>query len=54
VLNDINFVSPRTEASEIILYASILLDIHNNQHASCGNCEFIEKIWSMVDDSPGY
>jgi hypothetical protein len=54
VLNDINCVSPRTEASDIISDASILLDIHNDQHASCGNCEFIEKMWSMVDDSPGY
>jgi hypothetical protein len=54
VLNDINCVSPRTEASDIILDASILLDIHNDQHASCGNCEFIEKMWSMVDDSPRY
>jgi hypothetical protein len=54
VLNDINCVSPRTEASDIISDASILLDIHNDQHASCGNCEFIEQMWSMVDDSPGY
>jgi hypothetical protein len=54
VLNDINCVSPRKEASDIISDASILLDIHNDQHASCGNCEFIEKMWSMVDDSPGY
>jgi hypothetical protein len=54
VLNDINCVSPRTEASDIISDASILSDIHNDQHASCGNCEFIEQMWSMVDDSPGY
>jgi hypothetical protein len=54
VLNDINCVSPRTEASDIISDASILLDVHNDQHASCGNCEFIEQMWSMVDDSPGY
>jgi hypothetical protein len=54
VLNDINCVSPRTEASDIISDASILLDIHNDQHASGGNCEFIEQMWSMVDDSPGY
>jgi hypothetical protein len=54
VLNDINCVSPRTEASDIISDASILLDVHNDQNASCGNCEFIEKMWSMVDDSPGY
>jgi hypothetical protein len=54
VLNDINCVSPRMEASDIISDASILLDIHNDQHASCGNCEFIEQMWSMIDDSPGY
>jgi hypothetical protein len=54
VLNDINCVSPRTEASDIISDAYIPLDVHNDQHASCGNCEFIEKMWSMVDDSPGY
>ena len=54
VLNDINCVSPRTEASDIISYASILLDVHNDQHASAGNCEFIEQMWSMVDDSLGY
>jgi hypothetical protein len=54
VLNDINCVIPRMEASDIISDASILLDIHNDQHTSCGNCEFIEQMWSMVDDSPGY
>jgi hypothetical protein len=54
VLNDINCVSPRTEASDIISDASIILDVHNDQHASCGNCEFIEQMWSMVDDSLGY
>jgi hypothetical protein len=54
VLNDINCVSPRTEAYDIISDASILLDVHNDQHASCGNCEFIEQMWSMVDDSLGY
>ena len=53
-VDDINCVSPRTEASNIISDASILLDVHNDQHASCGNCEFIEQMWSMVDDSPGY
>jgi hypothetical protein len=53
-LNDINCVSPRTEASDIISDAFILLDVHNNQHASCGNCEFMEKMWSIVDGSPGY
>ena len=54
VLNDINCVSPRTEAFDIISDASILLDVHNDQHASCRNCEFIEKMWSIVDGSPGY
>jgi hypothetical protein len=54
VLNDINCVSPRTKSSDIISDAYIPLDVHNDQHASCGNCEFIEKMWSMVDDSPGY
>jgi hypothetical protein len=54
VLNDINCVSPRTEACNIISDASILLDIHNDQHAFGGNCEFIEQMWFMVDDSPGY
>jgi hypothetical protein len=54
VLNDINCVSSITEASDIISDASILLDVHNDQHASGGNCEFIEKMWSMVDDSLGY
>jgi hypothetical protein len=54
VLNDINCVIPRTEASDVISDAYIPLDVHNNQHASCGNCEFIEQMWSMVDDSPRY
>jgi hypothetical protein len=36
-LNDINCVSPRTEASDIISDASVLLDVHNDQHASCRN-----------------
>jgi hypothetical protein len=54
VLNDINCVSPRTEASDIISDASVLLDVHKDQHASCGNYEFIEQMWSMVDGSPGY
>jgi hypothetical protein len=38
VLNDINYVSPRTEAYDIISDASFLLDVHNDQHASYGNC----------------
>jgi hypothetical protein len=54
VLDDINCVSPRTEASDIILDASILLDIHKDQHASCGDCEFAEQMWFMVDGSPEY
>jgi hypothetical protein len=54
VLNDINCVSPRMEASDIISDASILLDVHNDQHASCRNCEFMEQMWSIVDGSPGY
>jgi hypothetical protein len=54
VLNDINCVSPRTEASDIISDASVLLDVHNDQHASCRNCEFMEQMWSIVDGSPGY
>jgi hypothetical protein len=54
VLNDINCVSSRMEASDIISDASILLDVHNDQHASDGNCEFIDQMWSVVDDSLGY
>jgi hypothetical protein len=54
VLNDINFVSPRIEASDIISDASVLLDAHKDQHASCENYEFIEQMWSIVDGSPGY
>jgi hypothetical protein len=54
VLNDINCVSPRTEASDIISDASVLLDVHEDQHASCEDYEFIEQMWSMVDGSPKY
>jgi hypothetical protein len=54
VLDDINCVSPRTEASAIISYASVLLDLHEDQHTSCGDYEFAEKMWSMVDVSLEY
>jgi hypothetical protein len=54
VLNDINCVSPRTEASCTISDAPVLLDVHNYQHASCENYEFIEKMWSIVDGLPRY
>jgi hypothetical protein len=54
VLDDINCVSPRTEASDIISDASVLLDLHEDQHASCGDYEFEEQMWSMVDGSPEY
>jgi hypothetical protein len=54
VLNDINYVSPRTKASDIISDASFLLDVHKDQHASCEIYEFIEQMWSIVDGSPGY
>jgi hypothetical protein len=54
VLDDINCVSPRTEASDIISDASVLLDLHEDQHASCGDYEFAEQMWSMVDGSPEY
>jgi hypothetical protein len=54
VLNDINCVIPRTEASDIISDVSVLLDVHNDQHASCRNCEFMEQMWSIVDGSPRY
>jgi hypothetical protein len=52
VLDDINCVIPRTEASDIILDASVLLDLHEDQHASCGDYEFAEQMWFMVDGSP--
>jgi hypothetical protein len=42
VLNDINCVIPRMQASDIISDAPALLDVHNDQHASCENYEFIE------------
>jgi hypothetical protein len=54
VLNDINCVGSRTEASDIISDASIPLEVHNDQHASGGSCELIEQMWSVVDDSLGY
>jgi hypothetical protein len=54
VLNDINCVSPRTEASDIISDAPVLLDVHKDQHASCENYELIEQMWSIVNGSPGY
>jgi hypothetical protein len=54
VLNDINCVSPGTEASDIISDAPALLDVHNDQHASCENYEFIEQMWSIVDGLPGH
>jgi hypothetical protein len=54
VLDDINCVSPRTEASDIISDASVLLDLHEDQHASCGDYEFAEQMWFMVDGSPEY
>jgi hypothetical protein len=40
------------EASDIISDASVLLDVHEDQHASCGDHEFVEQMWSMVDGSP--
>jgi transcriptional regulator of NAD metabolism len=53
-LDDINYVIPSTEASDIISNTSIPLDIHKDQHASCENYEFIEKMLSIVDGSPEY
>jgi hypothetical protein len=52
VLNDISGVSLRMEASDIISDASVLLDVHEDQHTSCGDYEFVEQMWSMVDGSP--
>jgi hypothetical protein len=52
VLNDISSVSSRMEASDIISDVSILLDVHKYQHASCGDYELVEQMWSMVDGSP--
>jgi hypothetical protein len=54
VLDDINCVSPRTKASDIISDAFVLLDLHEDQHASCGDYEFVEQMWFMVDGSPEY
>jgi hypothetical protein len=54
VSDDINCVSPRTEASDIISDASIILDLQEDQHTSCGDYEFAEQMWSMVDGSPKY
>ena len=42
VLDDINYVIPSMEASDIISDTSVLLDVHKDQHASCENSEFIE------------
>jgi hypothetical protein len=53
-LDDINYVSPSTEASDIISDTSVLLDVHKDQHASCENSEFIEQMLSIVDGSPEY
>jgi hypothetical protein len=52
VLNDISGVSSRMEASDIILDVSILLDVHKDQHASCGDYELVKQMWSTVDGSP--
>jgi hypothetical protein len=54
VLDDINYVIPSMEAYDIILDTSILLDVHKDQHASCENYEFIEKMLSIVDGSLEY
>jgi hypothetical protein len=54
VLDDINCVSPRMEASDIISDAYVLLDLHEDQHASCGDYDFAEQMWFMVDGSPEY
>jgi hypothetical protein len=53
-LNDIHYVIPSTEASDIISDTSVLLDVHKDQRASCENSEFIEQMLSTVDSSPGY
>jgi hypothetical protein len=53
-LDDINYVSPSTEASDIILDTYVPLDVHKDQHASCNNYEFIEHMLSIVDGSPEY
>jgi hypothetical protein len=52
VLNDMSGVSSRMEASDIISDVSVLLDVHKDQHASCGDYELVEQMWSMVDGSP--
>jgi hypothetical protein len=54
VLNDMSGVSSRMEASDIISDVSVLLDVHKDQHASCGDYELVEQMWSMVDGSPKY
>ena len=36
-LDDINYVIPSTEASDIISDTSVLLDVHKDQHAPCEN-----------------
>jgi hypothetical protein len=54
VLNDISGVSSRTEASDIISDAFIPLDVHKDQHASYGDYELVEQMWSTVDGSPKY
>jgi hypothetical protein len=51
-LNDMSGVSLRMEASDIISDAFVLLDVHKDQHASCGDYEFVEQMWSMVGGSP--
>jgi hypothetical protein len=53
-LDDINYVSPSTEASDIISDTFVPLDVHKYQHASCENSEFIEQMLSIVDGSPEY
>jgi hypothetical protein len=53
-LNDINYVIPSTEESDIISDTFVLLDVHKEQRASCENYEFIEQMLSIVDGSPGY
>jgi hypothetical protein len=53
-LDDINYVSPSTEASDIISDTSVLFDGHKYQLASCENSEFIEQMLSIVDGSLGY
>jgi hypothetical protein len=54
VLDDINYVSPGMEASDIISDTSVLLDVHKDQHASCENSKFIEQMFSILDGSPEY